>query len=118
MKITTVQTFGFKLDVTLPLNEFENNLCYIVRCIEFRRSCNVFQRQQGKLIMQKLKVIIHSLQSLLFVRDDVWVKKENFNFDVTMRSYDGTGLSKLTVLYMFNVLSREFGKKGIDRVIP
>ena len=28
-----------------------------------------------------VKVIMHSRKSLLFDRDNVWVKKENYNFD-------------------------------------
>ena len=60
-----------------------------------------------------VKVIMHSRKSLLFDRDNVWVKKENPNFDVTMRSYDGVELYELTGLYMLNVLSSKFGKEKI-----
>ena len=31
-----------------------------------------------------VKVIMHSRKSLLFDPDNIWVKKENPNFDVTM----------------------------------
>ena len=34
-----------------------------------------------------VKVVMHSRKSLLFDRDNVWVKKENPNFDVTMGSF-------------------------------
>ena len=41
--------FQFKWDITSPqkehLNAFENDLYDMVRCIEFRLSCNVFQKQ-------------------------------------------------------------------------
>ena len=57
-----------------------------------------------------VKVIMRSRKSLLF---DVWVKKENANFDVTMGSYDGAELCELTGLYILNVLSSEFGKEKI-----
>ena len=63
--------------------------------------------------MNVVKVIMHSRKSLLFDRDDVWVKKENSNFDVTMGSYNGTELCDLTGLYMLDVLSNEFGKERI-----
>ena len=57
-----------------------------------------------------VKVIMRSRKSLLF---DVWVKKENANFDVTMGSYDGAELCELTGLYILSVLSSEFGKEKI-----
>ena len=41
--------FGFKSDITPSqkehLNVFENDLCNIVQCIEFRHSRNIFQKQ-------------------------------------------------------------------------
>ena len=60
-----------------------------------------------------LKVIMHSPKSLLFDLDHIWVKNENPNFDVTMRSYDGTELCELTGFYILNVLSSEFSEKNI-----
>ena len=36
-----------------------------------------------------VKVNMHSSKLLLFDYNDVWVKKENPNFDVTMGSYTG-----------------------------
>ena len=60
-----------------------------------------------------VKVIMHSCKWLLFDRDDVWVKKEKSNFDVTMGSYDGEELCELTGLYILDVLSNEFGNEKI-----
>ena len=56
---------------------------------------------------------MHSPKSLLFNRDNVWVKKEKPNFDITMESYDGAELCELTGLYILHVLSSEFGKEKI-----
>ena len=64
-----------------------------------------------------IKVIMHSRKSLLFDCDNVWVKKENSNFDVTMGSYDGSELCKLTCLYILNVLSSEFGKEKMCYIV-
>ena len=50
-----------------------------------------------------VKVIAHSRKLLLFVRGNVWVKKENPNFDVTMGSYDGAESYKLIGIYIVNV---------------
>ena len=57
-----------------------------------------------------VKVILHSRSSLLFDREDVWVKKENPNFDTTMGSYDVVELSELNAPYILNLLSGVFGK--------
>ena len=58
-------------------------------------------------------LIIHPPKSLLFDYDDVWLKKENPNFDLTMGSYDGAELCKFTGLYILSVLNSEFGKEEI-----
>ena len=58
-----------------------------------------------------LKVTMQSRKSFLFDRDNVWFKKENTNFVVTLGSYDGAELCKLTGLYILNVLSNEFVRK-------
>ena len=60
-----------------------------------------------------VKVIVHSHKSLLFDRDNIWVKKENPNFNVTMGSYDGAELCELTGLYILSILSSELGKEKI-----
>ena len=60
-----------------------------------------------------VKIIMHSRKSLLFDKENVWVKKENSDFDVTMGSYDGAELCELTGLYILSILSNEFGKDRI-----
>ena len=60
-----------------------------------------------------VNITMHSRKSLLFDRDNVWVKKENSNFDVTMGSYNGAELFELTGLYIIDILSNEFGKEKI-----
>ena len=57
-----------------------------------------------------LKVIMHSPKSLLFDLDNIWVKNENPNFDVTMKSYDGAELCELTGFYILNVLYTHYLK--------
>ena len=58
-----------------------------------------------------IRTIYHSRKSLLFDRDNVWVKKDNTEFDVTMGSYDGTELCELVGLYLLDLLAKEFDKK-------
>ena len=55
--------------------------------------------------------IYHARMSLLFDKDNVWVKKDNPEFDVTMDSYDGAELCELIGLYLLHLLTKEFGYK-------
>ena len=60
---------------------------------------------------------MHSDKALLFNKNDVWVKKDNPDFDVTMGSYDGAEVCELVGLYIRDILTKEFGhdKIGIYR---
>ena len=60
-----------------------------------------------------IKTIYHALKSLLFDMDNVWVKKDNPEFDVTMGSYDSAEFCELVSLYLLDLLTKEFGKKNI-----
>ena len=57
--------------------------------------------------------IMHSRKSLLFNNHEVWVKKENPDFDVTMGSFNGAEICELVALYLLNILKNEFGGKNI-----
>ena len=61
-----------------------------------------------------IKTIYHARKSLLFDKDNVWVKKDNPEFDVTMGSYDGAELFELFGLYLVALLTKEFGKQNIS----
>ena len=60
-----------------------------------------------------IKTIYHARKSLLFDKNNVWVKKDNPEFDVTMGSYDGAELCELVGLYLLDLLTKEFGKQNI-----
>ena len=57
-----------------------------------------------------IKTIYHSLESLLFYKGNVWIKKDNPEFDVTMGSDDGAELGKFVDLFLLDLLTKEFGK--------
>ena len=61
-----------------------------------------------------IKTIYHGRKSLLFDKDNVLVKIDNPEFDVTMGSYDGAQLCELVGLYLLDLLTNEFGKQNID----
>ena len=60
-----------------------------------------------------INTIYHARKFLLFDKDNVWVKKDNPEFDVTMGSYDGAELCELVGLYLLDLITKEFGKQNI-----
>ena len=63
------------------------------------------------------KTILHPCKSLLFNKNEVWVKKDNPDFDVTMSSFDGLELCELVGLYLLDILRKEYddNKFGLNR---
>ena len=57
-----------------------------------------------------IKSIYHARKSLLFDKDNVGVRKDNPDFDLTMGSYDGAGLCELVGLYLEDLVAKKFGK--------
>ena len=65
-----------------------------------------------------VNVIMHSRKSFLFESSgNIWVKKENEDFDVTMGSYDGAEICELVGLFLLSELNRILGtnKAGLYR---
>ena len=65
-----------------------------------------------------VKVIMHSRKCFLFESSgDIWVKKENEDFDVTMGSYDGAEICELVGLFLLSKLNHILGvdKAGLYR---
>ena len=52
---------------------------------------------------------MHSRKSLLFSDNDIWVKKDNPYFDVTMGSFNGAEVCELVGLYLLNIVKGDFG---------
>ena len=61
-----------------------------------------------------IDTIVLSRKSLLFTNNEIWVKKDNPNFDVIMGSFDGAEVCELVGFYLLNVLKTEFVGKNID----
>ena len=63
------------------------------------------------------KLMYRICWSLLFDKGNVWIKKDNLEFDATMGSYDGTELCELVGLYLLDLLTKAFGKQNIGLYI-
>ena len=60
-----------------------------------------------------LEAISLACKLLLFRKHEIWVKKDNSLFDVTMRSFDGAEICKIIELYLLNNLSNLLGKENV-----
>ena len=56
---------------------------------------------------------MHSGKAHLFNKNDVWVNKDNPDFDVTMGSYDGAEVCELLGVYILDILKKELGHDKI-----
>ena len=62
---------------------------------------------------KSLKAISLARKSLLFNKHEIWVKKDNSSFDVTMGSFDGAEICEIVGLYLLNKLSNLLGKENV-----
>ena len=59
------------------------------------------------------KAISLTHKSLLFNKHEIWVKKDNSSYDVTMGSFDGAEICEIVELYLLNKLSNLLGKENV-----
>ena len=72
-----------------------------------------YASQYVTITEQDRSIIFHARKSLLFDKENPWVKCNNsFLFDVTMGSFDGAEVCKLVGLFMLNKLSQKFRNNG------
>ena len=72
-----------------------------------------FAETKIKIDQNDKDIIYHARKSLLFNKDETWMKKGNDLFDVTMGAWDGAEISELTGLFILNLLSEIFNKNDI-----
>ena len=66
-----------------------------------------FARKYTDIDEDTQNVIMHARKSLLFNKDELWVKKDNPTFDVTMGSYDGAEVCELVGLFLLDTIKKE-----------
>ena len=59
-----------------------------------------------------LEAISLARKSLLFSKHEIWVKKDNSSFDVTMGSFDGAEICEIVGIYLLDKLSNLLGKEN------
>ena len=59
------------------------------------------------------KIINHARKTLLFNKQQAWIKKESGLFDVTMGTYDGAEVCELVGSFFLYALSLKYNKENI-----
>ena len=73
-----------------------------------------FAKSISSLTEEEINIIWHARKSLLFSKDEVWIKKGDHElFDVTMGSWDGAEVCDLIGLFMLHEAEPRFGKEDI-----
>ena len=66
-----------------------------------------------KVSSEDKAIIKYARKSLLFNKQQIWVKKESGLFDVTMGAYDGAEFCELVEIFILYQLSRIYNKNNI-----
>ena len=72
-----------------------------------------FAQKYTKITKKEIEIIMHSRKALLFNNDDIWIKKGEKLFDVTMGSYDGAEVTDLVGLFLLSDIETLFEKENV-----
>ena len=59
------------------------------------------------------EIIHHARKSLLFNKNETWIKKSSNTFDVTMGAYDGAEVCELVGTYLLYLISKSYKKEEV-----
>ena len=59
------------------------------------------------------ETIFHSRKPLLYKEGEPWIKKQSYNFDVTMGSYDGAEVCELIGIFMLSLIGNKYNPNDI-----
>ena len=72
-----------------------------------------FSRRYSSITNKEIEAIFHAKKSLLYYKDESWVKKVECNFDVTMGANDRAEVSELICILTLLLLSKHTNKNHI-----
>ena len=72
-----------------------------------------FEEKYIKVTSEDKAIIKHAKKSLLFNKQQIWIKKESGLFDVTMGAYDGAEVWELVRIFLLYQLSRIYNSNDI-----
>ena len=73
---------------------------------ELLRKSLIWARDYAFISDKAIQIIMAARKSFLFDGKDVWVKKVNAHFDVTIGAYDGAEACEIVGLYLLNKLTK------------
>ena len=74
-----------------------------------------FARQYVEITDDEVELLVHCRESYLCLGADVWAKKKNSRFDVTIGAWDGAEVAELVGLLMITKVNQLFPEAGIYR---
>ena len=89
-----------KFDIVEFYPSISKNL--LLQAIEFAKSITTVPQSV-------INIILHCRKSFLFESGNIWIKKNEPDFDVATGSYDGAEICELVGLYILHLLEKEFG---------
>jgi hypothetical protein len=72
-----------------------------------------FAQKFTNISQHEIEIILHSRKSLLFENEQIYTKKGDELFDVTMGSYDGAEVTDLVGLFLLGDLESLLGKENV-----
>ena len=60
-----------------------------------------------------IEAIFHARKSLLCYSEELWIKKRENNFDITISAYDGAEICGSIGIFMLSLLSKHINKNHI-----
>ena len=108
MRISDTLQAGFEPGLKLDIADFYPSVTehLLERSIEYAQSFATIEHKT-------LEAILLTHKSLLFSKDEIWVKKDNSSFDVTIGSFDGAEICEIPRLYFLDKLSNLLGKENV-----
>ena len=74
-----------------------------------------FAEKHIKISTEDKAIIKHARKSLLFNKQETWIKKESGLFDVTMGAYDGAEVCELVGIFILHQLSRVYNNNNSEK---
>ena len=72
-----------------------------------------FVKQHVKINSKDRETIFHTRKSLLYKKEEPWIKKQSNNFDVTMGSYNRAEVCGLICIFMLSLIGSKYNPINI-----
>ena len=72
-----------------------------------------FASRRVEVKKEEKEIVFHARKSLLFNKEETWIKKEGGTFDVTMGAYDGAEVCELVGTFILHQIASKYDRKNI-----